>query len=141
MTALDRQLAETFRAARWAESGGKPVCPSCFDGVDLKKPVPDPLTPGLARYECTVCHVTFSDVKGTAFYSTKPVPLALWAYLVLHGDPAELQWREHELRRCWYLAPRIKTAPLAAAWREHLEQTSITVERVRRVLIRPPEAA
>lgn len=62
------------------------ICPSCFDGVDLKQPVPDPLTPGLARYTCKVCHVRFSDAKSTVFRSMKPVPLTLWAYLVLHGD-------------------------------------------------------
>lgn len=140
MTPLERQLAATFRRARWGETA-QPACPSCFDALDLKKPVPDLLTPGLARYECRVCHVQFSDVKGTVFYSTKPVPLVLWAYLVLHGDPRLLNWPEKEVQRCFDLVAKVKGTPLAAAWREELHQAGLTVERMRRALIRHPEAA
>lgn len=140
MTPLDRQLADTFRRARWGETA-QPTCPSCFDALDLKKPVPDLLTPGLSRYTCKVCHVTFSDVKATAFYSMKPVPLTQWAYLALHGDPRLLGWAEKEIQRCFNLVARLKGAPLAAAWREELHHAGITVERVRRALIRHPEAA
>ncbi|BFU90121.1 MAG: hypothetical protein NTAFB01_13080 [Nitrospira sp.] len=139
MTPLDRHLAKTFRAARWGAAG--PTCPSCFDALDLKPPVPDLFTPGLARYECRVCHVIFSDVKGTRFYSAKPVPVTLWAYLVLHGDPGLLNWSKVEEKRCTFLVTRIRGTPFAAAWREQLHQAGITVERMRRVLIRHPEAA
>jgi len=141
MTALDKQLAQTFRAARWAESDGTPVCPDCFDGEDLGTPTPDPLTPGLSRYRCSACRVAFSDVKGTVLVTRKPVPLALWAYLVLLGDPRQLRWRQDEVQRCGELALRIKIAPLVLVWREQLRQAGVTVERVRRALARLPEAA
>ena len=142
MTALDRQLAKTFRAARWADSHGVPVCPDCFDGVDLEKPVPDPLTPGLSRYRCGVCRTEFSDVKGTVFQTSKPWPLDLWAHLVLLGDPACLSDRtERTKRRMWELAAKIKGHPLTAAWRAQLETRRITAERLRTHLDRQQRAA
>ena len=135
MTALVRQLAKTFHAVRWADSGGTPVCPDCFDALDLDKPTPDLLTPGLSRYRCTVCRVDFSDVKGTVFQTVKPVPLARWAYLTLLGDPARLDGlTERQLRRCWELAAKIKTAPLTQAWRAQLEAAGITVEKLKKQL-------
>jgi hypothetical protein len=141
MTALDKQLARTFRAARWEITEGVPGCPDCFDGDDLEKPTPDLLTPGLSRYRCRVCRVEFSDVKGTVFDTRKPVPLTLWGYLALHGDPRLLLWSEKETQRCFDLVARIKSHPLAASWREQLEAAGITTDRLRRVLIRRPEAA
>jgi transposase-like protein len=135
MTALDRTLAQTFRAARWSVSGGSPVCPDCFDGLDLEKPVPDPLTPGLSRYRCHVCTTEFSDVKETVFYTSKPWPLACWAYLVLLGDPAVLRdRRERWTRRAWELSAKIKGRPLTLAWRGQLEEAGITAERLRKYL-------
>ena len=135
MTALNRQLATTFRAARWHASHGLPVCPDCFDGLDLEKPVPDPLTPGLSRYRCGVCHTEFSDVKGTVFQTAKPVPLALWAYLVLLGDPARLDGlTSRRIKRCWELSAKTKLADLALNWREQLEAAGLTTERLRKYL-------
>lgn len=132
MTPLDRTLAKTFRAVRWVCPIGGPVCPDCFDGLDLEKPVPDPLTPGLSRYRCAVCRTELSDVKGTVFQTTKPVPLALWAYLVLLGDPARLDGiTSRQIKRCWELSAKIKTVPLALNWRAELEASRITAERVR----------
>lgn len=137
MTALDRTLAKTFRAARWRATDGAPICPDCFDGDDLDKPVPDPLTPGLSRYCCTVCHMEFSDVKGTVFQTLRPWPLDLWAYLVLLGDPGRLQDRtEQTKRRMWELSDKIKGGMLAADWREKLEAAGITAERLRTYLDR-----
>ena len=142
MTAFDRQLAKTFRAARWHASHGLPVCPDCFDGLDLEKPVPDPLTPGLSRYRCGVCHTEFSDVKGTVYQTAKPWPLDLWAYLVLLGDPGRLMDRtERTRRRMWELAAKIKGQPLAIAWRIRLEAAHITAERLRKYLDRQQRAA
>jgi hypothetical protein len=141
MTALDRILATTFRAVRWVCQTGGPACPDCFDGLDLEKPAPDPLTPGLSRYRCAVCSTEFSDVKGTVFYSSKPVALALWAYLVLLGDPARLDGlTSRQIKRCWELSARIKTAPLALNWRAELEANGITAERLRRSLDRQRRA-
>lgn len=135
MTTLDRQLAKTFRAARWQASNDLPVCPDCFDGLDLEKPVPDPLTPGLSRYRCGVCRTEFSDVKGTVFQTTHPVPLALWAYLVLLGDPGRLAGlTSRRIRRCWDLFAKVKLAALALDWRAHLEHAALTAERLRTYL-------
>ena len=135
MTALDRQLATTFRATRWVASKGLPVCPDCFDGLDLEKPVPDPLTPGLSRYRCGVCPTEFSDVKGTVFQTAKPVPLARWAYLVLLGDPARLDGlTARQIKRCWELSAKIKLADLALNWREQLAHAGLTAERLRKYL-------
>lgn len=132
MTALERTLATTFRAARWAASQGKPVCPDCFDGIDLEKPVPDPLTPGLCRYRCQVCSTKFSDVKDTAFWTTKPFPLARWAYLVLLGDPGRLcGLTKREVIRCRELSLKVRRSPLGIAWRSGLEDVRITAERLR----------
>jgi len=135
MAALDRHLATTFRAARWAASQGVPVCPDCFDGLDLGKPAPDPLTPGLSRYRCEVCTTEFSDVKGTVFRTTKPVSLARWAYLVLLGDPARLDGLTSlQIKRGWDLYAKIKLSPLALDWRERLEAAQLTAERLRKYL-------
>jgi hypothetical protein len=141
MSSLDKQLAQTFRAARWSESGGKPVCPQCFDGEDLQPAVPNPRTPGLSRYHCRVCCFAFTDVNRTVYQSIKPVSIVLWAYLTLHGDPRLLEWSEKETQRCFDLVARIKGKTLAAAWREQLEAAGITTDRLRRALIRRPEAA
>lgn len=142
MIALDRQVANTFRATRWVRSEGAPVCPDCFDGLDLEEPVPDPLTPGLSRYRCTVCHVEFSDVKGTVFQTSKPVSLSLWAYLILLGDPARLDGlTSRQVKRCWELSAKIKTVPLALDWRAELEASGMTAERIRKHLDRQRRAA
>ena len=142
MTPLDRTLAKTFRAVRWTCPTGGPVCPDCFDGLDLEKSVPDPLTPGLSRYRCGVCKTKFSDVKGTVFQTANPWPLDLWAYLVLLGDPGRLQDRtERTIRRMWELSLRIKGQPLTLAWRAELESAGITAERLRCYLDRQQRAA
>ena len=143
MTALDRTLAKTFRAARWEQTGGKPVCRKCFDGEDLvvqKDPIV--IAQGLQRYHCTVCNFTFSDLTDTIFFTSKSVPLARWAYLTLLGDPARLEGlTERQLRRCWELAAKIKTAPLTQAWREQLEAAGITVEKLKKQLAAERRAA
>lgn len=142
MTALDRQLAKTFRAVRWTCPTGGPVCPDCFDGLDLATPAPDPLTPGLSRYRCAVCKTEFSDVKGTVFQTSRPVPLALWAYLVLLGDPARLDGlTSRQVKRCWDVFAKIKLSPFALNWRAELEAVGVTAERMRLALNRQRRAA
>lgn len=137
MTALDRQLRKTFRWARWYESAGVPTCAGCFDGDDLAEPTDDPLTPGLSRYRCHVCHLDFSDTKDTVFESRKPVPLAHWAYLVLLGDPAKLPGiAQHDLGRYWTYAAKLKDRALTKVWREQLEADGVTAERIRARLLR-----
>jgi|CXWL01.1.fsa_nt_gi hypothetical protein len=134
MTALDRQLVKTFRLARWNESAGRPICADCFDGDDLAEPTDDPMTPGLSRYRCTVCHTEFSDVKGTVFDSRKPVPLRLWAYLVLMGDPRRLGGDDKHAQRCFDLMERLKGRVLPALWREQLAAAGTTTEQLRKKL-------
>jgi transposase-like protein len=142
MTQLEKQLAQTFRAVRWSESGGNPVCPDCFDGEDLAKPLPDPLTPGLSRYHCTVCTRMFSDVRGTVFATRTPVSLTLWAYLVLLGDPRRIEGiTAREIKRCYGLVAVSKFAPLRGLWQAQMTEAGLTVERLRRALARYPEAA
>lgn len=138
MTALDRQLARTFRAARWAESGGQPVCRFCFDGADLRAPEPDRLTLGLQRYHCAVCRLDFSDTAQTCYATLKPVPLALWAYLTLHGDPRRLGWSERQVQRCFDLAAKTKGQVLPALWRVALQDANVTAESLRRRLCAAP---
>ena len=134
MTALERTLATTFRAARWPD--GRPVCSKCFDGEDLvvnKGPLN--LAPGLYRYRCTVCDYTFSDLTGTIFFTAKPVSLALWAYLILFGDPARLEdLRERQLRRCWELSAKVKGRSLTDVWRTVLQADGITLAKLKRPL-------
>ena len=138
MTALDRTLAQTFRAARWAASNGEAVCKKCFDGLDLQHIKP-PMShdPSIWRYKCAVCRWEFSDLTDTIFATSKPVPLALWAYLVLLGDPGVLLDRtERFTRRTWELSAKIKQQPLTIAWREQLAASKITAERLRKYLDR-----
>ena len=142
MTTLDRTLAQTFRSARWLSPLAAPACPDCFDGVDLAKPVADPLTPGLSRYHCAVCHTDFSDVKGTVFQTTKPVSLSLWAYLVLLGDPARLDGMPtRQIARCWVLSDRVKGRAITLLWRKGLDEAGVTAERLRGHLNRQRRAA
>jgi transposase-like protein len=129
MTALDRTLATTFRAARWPE--GRPVCPSCFDGDDLDKPTPDPYIPELSRYRCLVCHGRFSDVKGTAFRVCVPASLAILAHLVLAQDPRLIDGLSPvEVNRYWGTVERIRRSVMAANWRGELERATITLGRL-----------
>ena len=136
MTALDRKLGQTFRAARWELSAGQPVCRKCFDGEDLviqKDPIT--IAQGLRRYRCTVCNFDFSDLTDTIFLTTKSVPLALWAYLVLLGDPGRLDGlTERQLRRCWELSAKVKGRSLTMAWRDHLAADGVTIEKLKKHL-------
>lgn len=142
MTALDRTLATTFRAARWAATNGNPVCPCCFDGDDLTKPTPDPLIPELSRYRCLVCHRTFSDVKGTAFRVCAPAPLAILAHLVLVPDPRLIPGvSSKEVCRYWGTQERLRLSPLAAAWRAELELAKITPARLAKQITAQRRAA
>lgn len=131
MTALDRTLATTFRAARWASTAGNPACPDCFDGADLEKPTPDPFTPELSRYRCTVCCRKFADVKGTVFQVRSPAPLAILAHLVLVRDPRLIDGLSpQEVSRYWPIVERIRRSTMAAAWRRELERSQITPARL-----------
>lgn len=60
--------AETmFRAMRWSETNGEPVCPSCggLDAYDCRRPN------GAPRFRCQACKKDFSVTAGTLFASHK----------------------------------------------------------------------
>jgi transposase-like protein len=142
MTALDRTLATTFRAARWAATNGNPACPDCFDGADLEKPTPDPFTPELSRYRCTVCCRKFSDVKGTAFKGRSPAPLAILALLVLVPDPRQIEGLSpQEVLRHWATVERIRRSAMATAWRGELARAKITPARLAKQITAQRRAA
>lgn len=93
MTPIERQLAKTFRAARWAESGGQPVCPDCFEGDALVVDQPARLKqPGLHSYRCRDCNQRFSDLSGTPLRGSAQ-SLREWALalLTLNGGPTEVR--------------------------------------------------
>jgi hypothetical protein len=86
---VDTQLAEHFRAARWADSGGEPSCPKCFDGRDVRQGYrPLKGQPHLRVYHCRCCKYFFSDRIGTPLEHTV-CPLAIWAFILLGGTPPE----------------------------------------------------
>lgn len=136
MTKLERQLAETFKAARWAESQGRPICPSCYDHQSV---VPDrsPRSgqPGLQTYSCRDCHARWSDVSGTVLTSSSR-PLRDWAIALLI-DRETCDWRFFQsdtgcnardirrLRRRWDEGSR-----LGPVWVQTLTERGLTLERL-----------
>lgn len=60
----DAEAANSFRAIRWADNDGEPICPSCggVEHYDLKsRPV----------WKCKACSKQFSITSGTIFHSRK----------------------------------------------------------------------
>lgn len=55
---------DTFKALRWADTKGKPVCPKCgcLDHYDI---------PTRRKFKCAACHAQFSVTSGTMFASRK----------------------------------------------------------------------
>lgn len=83
MRKLERQLADTFKAARWAESHGRPVCPSCYDGQAVE--ADDQARSGrrgLSTYLCRDCVTRFADTSGTVLAGSRR-PLRDWAIALL----------------------------------------------------------
>jgi len=134
MTTLDRLLGETFRRARWAENGGQPVCPWCFDGADLGKGYKPLRThPAIRVYYCACCKKEFSDLYKSALEGIK-TPLRLWACGVLGvstgaigGNGKALGWRRRKLVKLWR---RLTGTDLAARWKAELEAAGLTAERL-----------
>ncbi len=134
MTALDRQLAKTFRAARWAESGGKPACAKCFDADDVRKGYASvEARSELARYFCGCCKYHFGDATGTPLAHTSR-PLALWAFVALGGTWERLglagvsnKWKRDDLRD---MARRVKGSPVICRWIEQLAGAAITIPKL-----------
>ena len=75
----DAAAETTFRAVRWPETNGAPVCPSCggLDAYECRRPS------GSLRFRCRACRKDFSITSGTLFASHK---LPLRMYLGRHRD-------------------------------------------------------
>ena len=58
------QARETFRALRWASTGGEPVCPRC-GCLAVYEYASRPI------FKCKACHHQFSVTSGTIFASRK----------------------------------------------------------------------
>jgi transposase-like protein len=73
-TMKDEEAEARFRAIRWAETNGEPVCPHCgsLDAYDCRR------FKGAPRFRCRGCKKDFSITSGTLFASHK---LPLRCYL------------------------------------------------------------
>lgn len=73
-TMKDEEAEARFRAIRWAETDGEPVCPHCgsLDAYDCRR------FKGAPRFRCRGCKKDFSITSGTLFASHK---LPLRCYL------------------------------------------------------------
>lgn len=69
----DAAAETTFRALRWNETNGDPVCPACggLDAYDCRRPN------GAPRFRCRACAKDFSITSGTLFASHK-LPLRMY---------------------------------------------------------------
>jgi transposase-like protein len=70
----DAEAEATFRAVRWPDTAGEPVCPHCgsLDAYECRRPS------GALRFRCSACRKDFSITAGTLFASRK---LPLKGYL------------------------------------------------------------
>jgi len=73
-TMKDADAEKTFRAIRWADTNGEPVCPHCggVDAYDCRR------LKGAPRFRCRACGKDFSITSSTLFASHK---LPLRCYL------------------------------------------------------------
>lgn len=79
----DAEAEATFRQVRWAETLGRPVCPSCqsLNPYDCRRPN------GTARYRCRGCMKDFSITSGTLFASRKqPLKVYLAAIAIFCNE-------------------------------------------------------
>jgi hypothetical protein len=133
MTALERQVGDTFRAARaTAASEGWPSCAKCFDGEDVR-PGFTPLRrhPNIRRYYCAVCRYEFSDLTGSPLQGHDR-PLLLWAYLLLDGDPRDIAYDRYSSEPSVLTRSGSKLAetPLGVAWRAGLTAVGVTAAKL-----------
>lgn len=135
ITTLDRTLADAFRAARWAKSGGVVICPRCFDGRDV---VPYPsaqrrhLKDTLRWYRCRCCLWCFADRYGTVLHGSG-ASLRAWAQAALLPPKAEIRtWSPGE-PYAWLkeLRTRLEGTELLPAWQVELTRRGWTFEKLR----------
>src|SRR5579871_6866132 len=67
MRLTDEEAEAMFKAVRWPETEGSPVCPKCgsLKSYDCRRPN------GAARWRCKDCAADFSVTSGTIFASHK----------------------------------------------------------------------
>lgn len=70
----DQDAEQVFAGIRWAETGGKPVCPNCCCPICYECRRPN----GALRFRCKACRKDFSLTSGTLFAFHK---LPLQTYL------------------------------------------------------------
>src|ERR1700678_1428333 len=59
----DAEVETTFKAIRWADTAGKPVCPHCGCGTCYEARRPS----GALRFKCKACRQDFTLTSGTLF--------------------------------------------------------------------------
>lgn len=69
----DAEAESRFRAMRWSETNGEPVCPACgcIGAYEFRRPN------GSLRFECKACKKGFTLTSGTLFASHK-LPLRMY---------------------------------------------------------------
>src|SRR5882757_10740480 len=77
----DGEAETTFKALRWADTNGAPVCPFCgsLDAYEARRPN------GALRFRCKGCKKDFTVTSGTLFASHK---LPLKGYALQRGPDA-----------------------------------------------------
>jgi transposase-like protein len=63
----DEQVEATFKAIRWADTNGAPVCPHC----ECPKVYEARRPSGQLRFRCKACRGDFSLTSGTCSLSTR----------------------------------------------------------------------
>jgi hypothetical protein len=135
MTTLERRLIDTFHRARWAESGGRPICPDCFDGRDVK---PDrknkAYRPNLRMYYCVCCQRRFTDLYKSPLHNTK-APLLHWAIalllpLVEKYDPLPRSQTGITRANVTTMQAKLDATPTAQRWTDELGRAGLTLERL-----------
>lgn len=143
MTALDRKLAQTFRAARWEAIEGRLVCPDCFDSDGLiMDDMPRLAHAGLKSYRCRDCNTRFSDLSGTPLRGSS-ASLQDWALalLTLTGHPTQpsgngarmklaLADLGPPLKRLVRMRQRFMGTRIAAEWLKTLRAEKVTVSKL-----------
>jgi transposase-like protein len=96
MRMRDQEADAAFRAIRWADTDGKPVCPHCECPTVYEARRPD----GASQYRCKACRKDFSVTSGTLFAFHKlPVRVYLSAIAIFSSTRRPPSWRTSCARR------------------------------------------
>jgi transposase-like protein len=83
MRMTDSEAETVFAGIRWAENGGKPVCPHCGSPIAYECRRPN----GALRYRCKACRGDFSLTSGTLFAFHKlPIRTYLAAIVIFCNE-------------------------------------------------------